>query len=83
MNEPTCPKCRTPMEAGFVVDYTYGAVAQAEWAEGEPQRSIWTGVRLRGRDRHPVATYRCPSCAFLESYAPPQDRGKPQARRPL
>jgi hypothetical protein len=31
--------------------------------------SIWTGMKMRGRERHPVITYRCAGCGFLESYA--------------
>lgn len=57
------------MEPGFVVDHTYGGVAKPEWASGEPQYSIWTGVRLRGRTRYRVITYRCGSCGRLEAFA--------------
>ena len=46
-------------------------VAKPEWASGEPQYSIWTGVRLGGRTRHRVITYRCTRCGFLEAYANP------------
>jgi hypothetical protein len=59
------------MEAGFVVDHTHAGVAKPEWASGEPQYSIWTGVRLGGRTRHRVITYRCTRCGFLEAYANP------------
>jgi hypothetical protein len=69
MSEPQCPKCHGAMEVGFVVDNTYGAVAASEWASGEPVYSIWTGMKMRGRERHPVITYRCAGCGFLESYA--------------
>jgi hypothetical protein len=57
------------MEPGFVVDHTHGGVAKPEWASGEPHYSIWTGVRLKGRTRLRVITYRCVSCGLLESYA--------------
>ena len=57
------------MEAGFVVDHTYGAVAQSEWASGEPNYSIWTGVKMKGVTRYSVLTYRCSKCGYLESYA--------------
>jgi hypothetical protein len=60
------------MERGFVLDQTYGAVMQSAWMEGAPERSIWTGgVKLKGRRRLPVTTYRCPRCGYLESYARP------------
>ena len=70
MTDPTCPKCRNRMEPGFVIDNTYGMVARPEWAEGEPTYSIWTGVRMKGKERHPVTTYRCTRCGYLEGYAP-------------
>lgn len=67
--DPECAKCRGAMEPGFVLDHTYGATAQSEWVEGRPETSFWTGVRLKGRDRVPVTTYRCARCGYLESYA--------------
>lgn len=68
--EPQCAKCRTRMEPGFVLDQTYGANMQSAWVEGPPQTSFWTGgLKVRGRERIPVRTYRCPSCGYLESYA--------------
>jgi hypothetical protein len=70
MLKPTCPKCQVAMDEGFVVDQNYATAAQAEWAEGQPETSIWTGVKLRGRERYKVATFRCPRCSYLESYAP-------------
>jgi hypothetical protein len=70
--DPKCPKCQKPMEPGFVLDQTYGANIQSAWVEGEPERSFWTGVKLRGRERIPVSTYRCPRCGYLESYALPR-----------
>jgi hypothetical protein len=69
MAEPRCPKCNSPMEEGFFVDHTYGGVNAPEWAEGKPERSIWTGVKMRGREKLPITTYRCERCGFLESYA--------------
>ena len=69
MTTPTCPKCNVLMEEGFIIDATYGGRLQSEWAEGAPKRSIWTGIRVAKEDRHPVTTYRCPRCGYLESYA--------------
>jgi uncharacterized protein (UPF0212 family) len=68
---PDCPKCGRRMEAGFVLDQTHGGYAQASWVAGPAERSVWTGLKLKGRLRVPIATYRCPHCGFLESYAPP------------
>lgn len=66
----TCPKCQSRMVEGFVVDTTYGGRTVSSWVEGAPKRSIWVGVLLEGRKPIEIATYRCTSCGFLESYAP-------------
>ncbi len=39
--------------------------------EGAPEKSIWVGVKLRGKTPIEIATWRCGSCGFLESYAKP------------
>lgn len=69
--DPECPKCRRTMEPGFVLDQAHGATLQSSWVEGAPERSFWTGLKLAGRERVPVQTFRCTSCGFLESYARP------------
>jgi hypothetical protein len=66
---PECPKCSRTMESGFVLDITHGAIVQSSWVEGAPIKSVWTGLKLKGRQRLPVTTYRCKKCGFLESYA--------------
>jgi hypothetical protein len=66
---PECPKCGRRMEPGYVLDVTHGALAQSSWVEGAPERSIWTGLKLKGHERLPVTTYRCTGCGYLESYA--------------
>ena len=67
MTAPTCPKCGGEMIEGFVVDHTYGGKLQADWAEGKPQKSFWIGVSVAAE--HPIATFRCKGCGYLESYA--------------
>jgi ribosomal protein L37E len=65
-----CPKRNAPMEAGFILDrghYDAGTVSQ--WVEGAPERSIWTGIKTKGREKFQVTTYRCAGCGYLESYA--------------
>jgi hypothetical protein len=57
------------MDPGFVLDIAHGAVAQSSWVDGAPERSFWTGLKLKGHERIPVTTFRCPQCGFLESYA--------------
>ena len=72
MSATTCPKCHTDMETGYIIDKGIpgGSASVPEWADGEPARSFWSGVRLKGHERHAVVTHRCPKCGFLESYAP-------------
>ena len=69
-NKITCPKCRAAMEEGFIMDLGhYNTRTVSQWVEGEPERSIWTGLKTKDRDKYQVTTYRCVSCGFLESYA--------------
>lgn len=48
-------------------DANYRAVG--EWVEGMPERSFWSGLKVAGRERIPVVTYRCRNCGILQSYA--------------
>jgi hypothetical protein len=68
--ELTCPKCARAMEAGYLLDYTQDArMAQSSWVEGAPERSFWTGLKIKGREKIAVTTFRCSHCGYLESYA--------------
>jgi hypothetical protein len=58
------------MQPGFVLDVTHGGSTQSSWIEGAPEWSTWTGLKLKGRTRLRVTTFRCPACGYLESYAP-------------
>jgi hypothetical protein len=57
------------MEEGYLIDTAYGGTVLPKWAEGEPKKSIWTGLKLRGKEQLEVTTYRCRRCGYLESYA--------------
>ena len=37
------------MESGYILDEGYGTRTVAKWVAGEPERSIWTGLKLRGK----------------------------------
>ena len=41
------------MEPGFIVDVGYGSTAVPKWVAGEPVKSIWTGLKLRGKQQLP------------------------------
>jgi hypothetical protein len=70
MSVSTCPKCQRAMEEGFLLDKGHMNVAStAEWLEGAPESSFWTGLKTRDRERLSVRTFRCTGCGYLESYA--------------
>jgi len=58
------------MERGFMLDTTRNAVTAEQWVEGEPERSFWSGLKLRGRKRLKVVAHRCPRCGRLDLSAP-------------
>jgi hypothetical protein len=70
MPAPECPRCRSRMTEGFVIDNGYGTRTVAEWIEGTPQTSFWTGLKTKGRRKLKVQSWRCDRCGLLESYAP-------------
>jgi hypothetical protein len=59
------------MVEGFIIDKGESSRAVSSWLEGAPNKSRWFGVRLGGRKPLEIATWRCASCGFLESYAKP------------
>ena len=65
----SCPRCSGSMEQGYVLDEGYGNRTVGQWVAGEPERSIWTGLKFRGKTKLDVTTYRCKRCGYLESYA--------------
>lgn len=64
MTTNVCPKCKGVMEKGFIGD-------RAD-SEREMRQDWGTGVSFLGSgldNAHPVTTYRCSDCGYLESYA--------------
>lgn len=58
------------MDEGFLLDKAHANLPSApEWVEGQPVPSFWLGLKLKGKDKLRVATYRCPNCGLLQSYA--------------
>jgi predicted nucleic-acid-binding Zn-ribbon protein len=68
---PRCPKCQKSMEEGHVPDVGYGQVTQSSWAPGaaEPRR-YFGGIKTRVKEQLPLTAFRCPSCGYVELYAP-------------
>lgn len=69
---PTCLRCSSAMDAGFMFDVSHGAIRQSRWVPGKPEAGFWTGeVTMTQADRGlRITTFRCPRCGYLESYAP-------------
>jgi predicted nucleic-acid-binding Zn-ribbon protein len=67
---PTCPKCGIGLQEGFILDQTRNSRVAAEWVEGQPERSFWLGLKLKGRKKLAISGHRCPRCGYLELYAP-------------
>ena len=58
------------MDQGFILEQRDGnAKGVSEWIEGRVEKA-WYGLKLRGKKRLPVDTWRCTRCHYLESYAP-------------
>ena len=67
---PSCPDCGVRMEGGFLLDRTSEGTAVASWVAGPPEKSVWTGLKLRGRRQLPVYAWRCLRCGLVRLYAP-------------
>ncbi|HEX8244559.1 MAG TPA: hypothetical protein VF541_13730 [Longimicrobium sp.] len=57
------------MTSGFLLDHGDKGNSTTEWVEGAPEKSFWTGLKLKDRRRYPVVADRCERCGFLELYA--------------
>lgn len=71
------------MAEGFVVDQTQSGTSVSTWVEGKPQRSVWIGVRLGGKPRFDIATWRCNRCGFLEHYASGEPSRHEESRKQI
>lgn len=69
------------MAEGFVLDATHGGVAVSSWVEGPPEKNVWTGVKISGKPRAEIATWRCNRCGFLEHYAAREPDRSAEAKR--
>ena len=66
----TCPKCQGSMTEGVIVDQNESGRQISKWLEGPVEKSMWVGLKLKGKKPIETKTYRCNRCGFLESYAP-------------
>ena len=73
MELPSCMKCSSRMERGFVLDQARNHDVASQWVEGAPERALLSGVKTRGKARLVIETFRCARCGYLESYALPAE----------
>jgi hypothetical protein len=69
-NEQTkvCPKCGKQMQEGYIPDRFYANFQV--WVSGQPEkRFLGGGLDLDGKTTLNITTFRCQTCAYLESYA--------------
>ena len=58
------------MEPGFLLERgDHDRLGATQWVEGIPERSFWSGLRIKNRRKFPVVSYRCEGCGYLASYA--------------
>jgi len=50
-------------------DATDNTTKTTNWVEGAPVKK-WYGLKVRGKRKLMVETWRCARCGFLENYAP-------------
>jgi predicted nucleic-acid-binding Zn-ribbon protein len=64
-----CVKCGTEMVDGFVLNHgDYASKGQQIWVAGQPESSLWSGLKTSDRDIFKVQAFRCADCIFLEFY---------------
>jgi hypothetical protein len=61
-----CPQCEgADFEEGFVEDMGQSSQGYARWIAGPLERGIFGGAYRLGKERYPVAAYRCRRCSHL------------------
>ena len=56
------------MEEGFVLDHGHGIKKYAgSWVAGKPEEGLF-GARVLGKEKHPIRTFCCQKCGYLEGY---------------
>jgi hypothetical protein len=50
--ESSCSKCGGGLEPGFILDALHGSYKAAEWVKGDPEKSLWVGLKLSDRVRY-------------------------------
>ena len=69
MRPHTCPKCSGSMAEGYTLDSQSSSYTVSQWVSGAPVKSLFVGLKLKGKDKRPIETWRCGRCGYLENYA--------------
>ena len=64
----TCPDCNASMEEGVTLDLE-SSHAQT-WIRGPVEKGLF-GIKTHGKEQLRVVSFRCPTCGYLKTYAPP------------
>lgn len=68
-NPPTCYKCKgQAMEIGYCPLNVALRWEPLRWFRSKPEGRF--GIKIPYREYTCVVSFRCPSCGYLESYAP-------------
>jgi len=69
MKEKRCPKCGAPMVAGHVSDSAVGFWSETARANANSPLRVVPENKPKASPMHPIVTYRCSACGYLEWYA--------------
>jgi len=59
------------MQEGFVPDVgDHGRLHRPRWSEGQPEKGLLQGLKVKGRRQLDTVTFRCPKCGWLIWFAP-------------
>ncbi len=71
MSIPECPVCRVTMEEGHVLEHdSSNRLGRVRWIEGQPEKALLYGHKVKSRRQVDTITYRCPRCGWLLWFAP-------------
>jgi hypothetical protein len=65
-----CGQCGGSMKGGFLRDLNQHRAESTFWIEGPIERSLFFGVKVRGKPRGEVQALRCDTCGGVELYVP-------------
>ena len=64
-----CPLCGSEVEAGYVPDYSYAAILQTNWAQGEPKPAFLGGIKRPKGAQFRLEAFRCMACGYVMWFA--------------